>query len=94
MAWIKALFADVSILEHLPNGGAVVAVIAVVVLFLKKQERDADSIQKIVDAFMAETSVSRKEYREHITEIMRMGLVAHQETRDAIRSLGVNNPDE
>jgi hypothetical protein len=82
------VFSDISILEHLPNGGAVVAVIAVVVLFLKQQERSADNIQKIVDAFMAETAVSRKEYREHITQIMQMGLAAHHETRDAIRALG------
>jgi hypothetical protein len=82
------MFADLSILEHLPNGGAVVAVIAVVVLFLKQQERSADAVQKIVDVFMAETAVSRKEYREHITEIMHLGLAAHHETRDAIRALG------
>jgi signal transduction histidine kinase len=60
---------EATILEQLPNGGAVVAIIVVVWFFL------------------SEIKESRKEYREHLTEIMKMGLEAHKETRDAIRSL-------
>ena len=69
-----------SILEQLPNGGAVVAVIAVVIIFLK-------ATKEIVAAFTADTAASRKEYIEHTAEIMRLGLDAHRETRSAIHSL-------
>ena len=64
------LWADLSMLEQLPNGGAVVAIIAVVVLFLKKLERSEDTIKEIVGAFTSETTASRQEYREHVTGIM------------------------
>ena len=74
MDWVVWSEATTSILEQLPNGGAVVATIVVVMLFLKKQERSEDTIRKLVDRFTAETATSRKEYREHITEIVRMGL--------------------
>ena len=71
------MFAEASsLLENLPNGGAVVAIIAVVVLFLKKQERSEDAIKAAL-----------LEYREHVDSIMRLGLDAHHETRDAIRRL-------
>ena len=81
------LWADLSMLEQLPNGGAVVAIIVVVVLFLKKQERSEETIKEIVGAFTAETTASRQEYREHMTGIMGQGLAAHRETREAIRAL-------
>lgn len=80
-------WADASILDQLPNGGAVVALITVVILFLKKQERSEDTIKDIVGTFTAEIAASRKEYREHVTGIMTQGLEAHAETREAIRSL-------
>ena len=80
------MWAETSILEHLPNGGAVVAVIAVVVLFLKAQDQHQQSIRAVVDAFARETASARAEYREHVSAIMAQGLAAHRETRDAIRS--------
>ena len=81
------LWADLSILEQLPNGGAVVAIIAVVILFLKKQERSDDTIKEIVGAFTADTAVSRQEIREHMNRILGQALAAHRETREAIRAL-------
>jgi formiminotetrahydrofolate cyclodeaminase len=65
-----------SLLQNLPNGGAVVAVVAVVVLFLRRQEADI--------AVLREMSA---EYRQHMSQIMAQGLTAHQETRAAIREL-------
>lgn len=79
--------ADMSIMNQLPNGGAVVAIITVVILFLKKQERSDETIAKIVEIFTAETTASRMEYRNHVTSIMDQGLTAHRESRDAIRAL-------
>jgi signal transduction histidine kinase len=63
---------ETGLLEHLPNGGAVAAILVLVWFFL------------------SEIKESRKEYREHLTEIMKMGLEAHKETRDAIRALYSN----
>lgn len=74
-------------MDQLPNGGAVVAVIAVVVLFLKEQARSHESIKVITEAFAAETRAARAEYREHVDSIMHLGLDAHSETRAAIRNL-------
>ena len=65
-----------SLLENLPHGGAVVAVIAIVVLFLRKQAEDTATFRAVA-----------AEYRVHMAEIMGQGLAAHRETRDAIRSL-------
>jgi hypothetical protein len=81
------MWADASLLSQLPNGGAVVAIICVVILFLKRAERSEEMIRSVVDSFTAETSASRAEYREHVGEIMRLGLTAHAETREAIRAL-------
>lgn len=54
------------ILQHLPNGGAVVAIIAVVILFLKKQERYEDKLEIIVERFTAEIAQSRQDYLERL----------------------------
>ena len=62
---------ETTLLEQLPNGGAVVAIIVVVWFFL------------------AEIKESRKDYMNHLDAIMKMGLEAHKETRDAIRSSSV-----
>jgi uncharacterized membrane protein YccC len=83
------MWADTAIplLENLPNGGAVVAVLAVVWVFLRKQERSEDAVRAALAAYAADAASARREYREHVTEIMRMGLAAHEETRAAIRAL-------
>jgi hypothetical protein len=81
------MWAESGIIENLPNGGAVVAVITITVLFIRKLEKTEGMIQHLVETFMGETIASRAEYREHVSEIMRQGLTAHAETRDAIRSL-------
>jgi hypothetical protein len=63
----------VELLNQLPNGGAVVAVIAVVVIFLKKQEHYearmdaiAARIESIAAQFLAESSVARREYLDRL----------------------------
>jgi hypothetical protein len=80
------MFADISLLDSLPNGGAVVAIIVVVMLFLRKIEQSEAIIKDITAAFVAETTAARNEYREHVSSIMSQGLEAHRETRDAIRA--------
>lgn len=81
-----------TLLEQLPNGGAVVAIIVVVVLCFRRVKESEDTLKQLVATFVTEAKDSRKEYREHITEIMNMGLEAHKETREAIRSLGKPEP--
>jgi uncharacterized protein Yka (UPF0111/DUF47 family) len=69
-----------SLLDQLPNGGAVIAIIVVTWLYLS-------AIKELMAQFIGESRDSRKEYREHITQIMQLGLTAHEETRAAIRML-------
>jgi ferritin-like metal-binding protein YciE len=79
--------AESALLDQLPNGGAVVAVITITVLFIRKLEKTEGMITHLIETFAAESSASRGEYREHVSEIMRQGLTAHAETREAIRAL-------
>jgi hypothetical protein len=88
------MWAESSILDNLPNGGAVVATIAVVVLFLKKQESHEVTMKNVVDAFTKEITAARKEYLDHLTDVMNQGLAAHRETRDAIRKGVADTEDE
>lgn len=76
-----------TLMDSLPNGGAVAAIIVVVVLFLKKQEKSDEALKAMVDSFTAEMVSSRADYRDHLTSIMSQGLEAHKETRDAIRAI-------
>lgn len=78
---------DDGLLQQLPNGGAVVAIIVVVTLFLRHVEKSNETLRAIVATFAAETTSARHEYREHVGAIMQQGLAAHHETREAIRSL-------
>lgn len=81
------MWADASLLNNLKEGGAVVAIIAVVILFLKKQEKSDQNIKDMVNSFQVEMAASHRDFREHVTGIMNQGLTAHRETRDAIRAL-------
>jgi hypothetical protein len=58
-----------SILQQLPNGGAVVAIIAVVVIFLRRQDTSDARVEAIVKLFTDEIAASRREYVEHLREI-------------------------
>jgi hypothetical protein len=69
-----------SLVSQLPNGGAVVAILVATWFYLS-------AIKELMASFIAESREARKEYREHITEIMKLGLAAHEETRAAIRML-------
>jgi hypothetical protein len=64
------MFADATLLESLPNGGAVVAIIVVVILFLRKIEASESTMKDITAAFLAECKEARKDYREHITSVL------------------------
>lgn len=79
--------ASAALIDQLPNGGAVVAIIVVVGLFLRHVEKGNETLRGIVSAFASETTAARQEYREHVSAIMDQGLTAHRETREAIRSL-------
>jgi hypothetical protein len=81
------MWADVTLADQLPNGGAVVAVITVVGLFLRHVEKSNETLRGIATAFTAETIAARAEYRDHMTAIMSQGLAAHRETREAIHAL-------
>lgn len=61
------------LLQQLPNGGAVIAIIAVVVLFLKVQERGEDrretKLQEITTRFADEIQAAREDYLESLREL-------------------------
>ncbi len=56
------------LLQQLPNGGAVVAVILVMWLAMKRQERSDERLEKIVAKFTDELALSRRQYLEHLNE--------------------------
>ena len=58
------------LLTNLPNGGAVVAIVAVVVIFLRYQERRDNQTELIVKHFLDEVAVSRREYLDQIERIV------------------------
>jgi hypothetical protein len=71
---------ETTLLHQLPNGGAVIAIIVVTWFYLS-------ALKELLSLFLAEISAARKEYKEGMTQIMQMGLAAHEETRAAIRDL-------
>jgi hypothetical protein len=77
----------VDLLQHLPNGGAVVAVITVVVLFLRQhetqQKRYDDRMDVIMGKFLTELSDSRREYIARLDRIEGRARPAAGEKRGA-----------
>jgi hypothetical protein len=59
------------LLQQLPNGGAVVAIIVVTWIFLKKQERYEDKMDTITKYFVSEIALARKEYLAQIQKLTR-----------------------
>ena len=59
------------LLQQLPNGGAVVAIIVITLIFLKKQERYEDKIGAIAKNFTDEMAAARKDYLERLDKLMR-----------------------
>jgi hypothetical protein len=59
------------LLQQLPNGGAVVAVIVITLVFLKKQERYEDKISSVSKSFVDEIAAARRDYLERLDKIMR-----------------------
>jgi hypothetical protein len=59
------------LLQNLPNGGAVVAIIVVVWFFLSRQDKNDAHVAAIVDTFTKELAQSRKDYLDHLRELTR-----------------------
>ena len=57
------------LLQHLPNGGAVVAVVVVVMIFLKKQEHYEGRMDAIASKFAQELSEARRDYLERLDRL-------------------------
>jgi hypothetical protein len=51
-----------NLLKELPNGGAVVAIIVVVMVFLKRSDKHDDAMKGIVTTFVSEVQAARKDY--------------------------------
>jgi hypothetical protein len=58
-----------SLLNNLPNGGAVVAIIVVVWFFLSRQDKSDGHMETIVSRFTQELAQARKDYLDHLKEL-------------------------
>lgn len=61
----------VELIKLLPDATAAVAVIAVVMLFLKQQDKQAENVKEMTDSFQEAVRDLTKEHRELVTEIGR-----------------------
>jgi hypothetical protein len=68
-SWGSAIVETTSLLQQLPNGGAVVALIVVVTIFVKRQDRGDEKMDAIVRRFTEEIATSRKDYLDHLREL-------------------------
>jgi hypothetical protein len=59
------------LLQNLPNGGAVVAIIVVVWFFLSRQDKSDAQVKAIVESFTQELAHTRKDYLDHLRELTR-----------------------
>jgi hypothetical protein len=59
-----------SLLQQLPNGGAVVAIILVVWIFLNKQDKRDDRMEAMVNRFTEEIDRARKDYLDNVKSIL------------------------
>lgn len=60
-----------TIFESLPHGGAVVALIVVVTVFLKRQEKSDETLKDVATLFATEVSESRKAYLASLESLFR-----------------------
>ena len=58
-----------ALLQNLPNGGAVVAIIVVVWFFLSRQDKSDGHMETIVTRFTQELAQARKDYLDHLKEL-------------------------
>lgn len=59
-----------SLLSNLPNGGAVLAIVVVVVFYLKHQERREDQVEAMIKVFTDEIASSRRDYLESLGRLV------------------------
>ena len=57
------------LLQNLPNGGAVVALLVCTWFFLNRQDKGDANMKAIVDSFTHELNESRKAYLDHLKEL-------------------------
>jgi hypothetical protein len=75
------------LIRLLPNGAATAAVIAVVVLFLRQQDKMNDVLNQITEKFNAQTAANQKAFQEQINELAKQYYVNQKVFQDQIQSL-------
>ena len=75
------------ILKAMPNGGAVIALIAVVILFLKKQDRTDQMLGEITARFAAEVQSDRQAFQSQLAALMERSEVSQRLYMDQIKAI-------
>jgi hypothetical protein len=74
-------------LELLPNGGIAAALIAVVILFLRRQEKGDQALRENTDAFLGALAESRHEVQEQLRAIAERSAADRKETQALVRQI-------
>jgi glutamate/tyrosine decarboxylase-like PLP-dependent enzyme len=63
------LWAQVELLKEVPNGLSAIAVIVVVMLFLKRDKESAEQAKAITEAFNKQSEANQKAFQEQIGQL-------------------------
>ena len=77
----------VSLIKLLPNGAAVIAVIVVVVLFLKQQDKVSNVLEQITDKFNDQTINNQKAFQDQINVLAQQYYTNQKSFQDQIQHL-------
>jgi len=75
------------LIKLLPNGASTIALIVVVVLFLKQQEKMNDVLKQITDKFNEQTSVNQKSFQDQINALSSQQYSNQKSFQDQIQLL-------
>lgn len=77
----------IDLIKLLPNGAATIAVIVVVVLFLKQQDKINEALKQITDTFNEQNMHNQKLYQDQIGTLSNQQFVNQKAFQDQVHSL-------
>jgi hypothetical protein len=77
----------VDLVKLIPNGASVIAVIVVVILFLKQQDKMNEMLQAVTEKFNEQSTVSQKLYQDQLGNLSQQYFVNQKSFQDQIQLL-------
>ena len=78
---------EVELLQMLPGGGSVVALIVTVILFLKQQEKTQQGLSQITDTFNARIASTQSSFQDQVKDLMGQSAENQKHYQDQVQSL-------